>query len=203
VADCVRDVGFGFMFAPVHHQATRFVVPVRRELAVRTIFNFLGPLTNPAGATRQLVGVADPAFLDTIAGALAQLGVERALVVSSDDGLDEMSTGGRTQVVEVSGQSIERYGVEPGDVGLDISDLDAVAGGTPDENAAVTRAIFAGEAGPRRDLAVLNAGAAIYACGRADSLEAGVRSAEAAIDDGAAAAALERFVARTGELAPA
>jgi anthranilate phosphoribosyltransferase len=203
VADCVRDVGFGFMFAPVHHQATRFVVPVRRELGVRTIFNFLGPLTNPAGATRQLVGVADPAFLDTIAGALAQLGVERALVVSSDDGLDEMSTGGRTQVVEVSGQSIERYGVEPGDVGLDISDLDAVAGGTPDENAAVTRAIFAGEAGPRRDLAVLNAGAAIYACGRADSLEAGVRSAEAAIDDGAAAAALERFVARTGELAPA
>jgi anthranilate phosphoribosyltransferase len=203
VADCVRDVGFGFMFAPVHHQATRFVVPVRRELGVRTIFNFLGPLTNPAGATRQLVGVADPAFLDTIAGALAQLGIERALVVSSDDGLDEMSTGGRTQVVEVSGQSIERYGVEPGDVGLDISDLDAVAGGTPDENAAVTRAIFAGEAGPRRDLAVLNAGAAIYACGRADSLEAGVRSAEAAIDDGAAAAALERFVARTGELAPA
>jgi anthranilate phosphoribosyltransferase len=203
VADCVRDVGFGFMFAPVHHQATRFVVPVRRELGVRTIFNFLGPLTNPAGATRQLVGVADPAFLDTIAGALAQLGIERALVVSSDDGLDEMSTGGRTQVVEVNGQSIERYGVEPGDVGLDISDLDAVAGGTPDENAAVTRAIFAGEAGPRRDLAVLNAGAAIYACGRADSLEAGVRSAEAAIDDGAAAAALERFVARTGELAPA
>jgi anthranilate phosphoribosyltransferase len=203
VADCVRDVGFGFMFAPVHHQATRFVVPVRRELGVRTIFNFLGPLTNPAGATRQLVGVADPAFLDTIAGALAQLGVERALVVSSDDGLDEMSTGGRTQVVEVSGQSIERYGVEPGDVGLDTSNLDAVAGGTPDENAAVTRAIFAGEAGPRRDLAVLNAGAAIYACGRADSLEAGARSAEAAIDDGAAAAALERFVARTGEVAPA
>ena len=203
VADCIRDVGFGFMFAPVHHQATRFVVPVRRELGVRTIFNFLGPLTNPAGATRQLVGVADPAFLDTIAGALVQLGVERALVVSSDDGLDEMSTAARTQVVEVTGQRIERYGVEASDVGLTASEPDAVAGGTPDENAAAIRAIFAGRAGPHRDVAVLNAGAAIYACGRADTLEAGVRAAEATIDDGAAAAALERFVARTGELAPA
>jgi len=203
VADCIRDVGFGFMFAPVHHQATRFVVPVRKELAVRTIFNFLGPLTNPAGATRQLVGVADPAYLDTIAGALSQLGVERALVVSSDDGLDEMSTGGRTQVVEVNGQHIERYTVEPDDVGLDTAGLGAVSGGTPDENAAVTRAILAGEIGPPRELSVLNAAAAIYACGRADSLEAGARAAEAAIDEGAAAAALERFVARTGELAPA
>src|SRR5437764_1580882 len=143
VADCIRDVGFGFMFAPVHHQATRFVVPVRKELAVRTIFNFLGPLTNPAGATRQLVGVADPAYLDTIAGALSQLGVERALVVSSDDGLDEMSTAARTQVVEVTGQRIERYGVEASDVGLTASEPDAVAGGTPDENAAAIRAIFA------------------------------------------------------------
>jgi anthranilate phosphoribosyltransferase len=169
---------------------------------VRTIFNFLGPLTNPAGATRQLVGVADAAFLDTIAGALARLGGERALVVSSDDGLDEMSTGGRTQVVEVSGRHIDRYTVEPGEVGLETAPPDAVAGGTPDENAATTRAILAGEDGPPRDLAVINAGAAIYACGRADSLEAGARTAEGAIDDGAAAAALERFVARTGELAP-
>src|SRR5437764_3913290 len=134
VAQCIRDVGFGFMFAPVHHQATRFVVPVRKELAVRTIFNFLGPLTNPAGATRQLVGVSDPAYLDTIAGALARLGVGRALVVSSDDGLDEMSTGGRTQVVEVSIECIERYGVEPGDVGLDVGTAAAVTGGTPEEN---------------------------------------------------------------------
>ena len=203
VADCIRDVGFGFMFAPIHHQATRFVVPVRRGLGVRTIFNFLGPLTNPAGATRQLVGVADPAFLDTVAGALVQLGVERALVVSSDDGLDEMSTAARTQVVEVTGQRIERYGVEASDVGLTASEPDAVAGGTPDENAAAIRAIFAGKAGPHRDVAVLNAGAAIYACGRAGTLEAGVRAAEATIDDGAAAAALERFVARTCELAPA
>src|SRR5881394_2985442 len=162
VAECIRGAGFGFMFAPAHHQATRFVVPVRKELAVRTIFNFLGPLTNPAGATRQLVGVSDPAYLDTIAGALARLGVGRALVVSSDDGLDEMSTGGRTQVVEVSIEGIERYGVEPGDVGLDVGTAAAVTGGTPEENAATTRSILAGERGPRRDLAVLNAGAAIY-----------------------------------------
>src|SRR5438105_12416527 len=100
VARCIDEVGFGFMFAPAHHQATRYVVPVRRELAVRTIFNFLGPLTNPAGARRQLVGVSDPAFLDVVAGALARLGVDRALVVSSADGLDEMSTSGETHVVE-------------------------------------------------------------------------------------------------------
>jgi anthranilate phosphoribosyltransferase len=207
VAECIRDVGFGFMFAPAHHQATRFVVPVRKELAVRTIFNFLGPLTNPAGATRQLIGVADPAYLDTIAGALAQLGVHRALVVSSDDGLDEMSIAGRTQVVEVNGEepgdpSIERWTVEPSDVGLADAAPEAISGGTPEENAATARRIFAGESGPDRDLAVLNAGAAIYVGGAAESLEAGVRAAEAAIDGGGAERALEGFVARTRELAP-
>ena len=113
-----------------------------------------------------------------------------------------MSTGGRSQVVEVNGQRIERYTVEPGEVGLDTAGLGAVNGGTPDQNAAVTRAILAGDPGPPRDLAVLNAGAAIYVSGRTDSLDAGARAAEAAIDEGAAAAALERFVARTGELAP-
>src|ERR671927_1463075 len=102
VAECIRGAGFGFMFAPAHHRATRFVVPVRKELAVRTIFNFLGPLTNPAGATRQLIGVSDPAYVETVSGALARLGVVRALVVSSQDGLDEMSTAGPTQVVEVA-----------------------------------------------------------------------------------------------------
>jgi anthranilate phosphoribosyltransferase len=208
VADCIRDAGFGFMFAPAHHQATRFVVPVRKELAVRTIFNFLGPLTNPAGATRQLIGVSDQGMLDTVAGALARLGVRRALVVSSDDGLDEMSTAGRTQVVEVNGEepgdpSIERWTVEPGDVGLSAVGPDAMHGGTPEQNAETTRRIFAGETGPERDLAVLNAGAAIYVCGKADSLEAGVRAAEATIDAGDAERALSRFVERTKELAPA
>ena len=106
VAHCIEEVGFGFMFAPAHHGATRFVVPVRKELAVRTIFNFLGPLTNPAGATRQVIGVSDPAFLEVMAGALARLGADRALVVSSADGLDELSTAGATHVVEVDGGAI-------------------------------------------------------------------------------------------------
>src|SRR3954464_14209119 len=118
VAQCIQEIGFGFMFAPAPHGATRFVVPVRKELAVRTIFNFLGPLTNPAGATRQLIGVSDPAFLETIAGALARLGARKALVVSSADGLDEMSTSGTTRVVEVEGQDLKRYEITPKDVGL-------------------------------------------------------------------------------------
>ncbi len=118
VARCISEVGFGFMFAPAHHGATRFVVPVRKELAVRTIFNFLGPLTNPAGATRQVIGVSDPRFLETIAGALAKLGARKALVVSSDDGLDEMSTSGETRVVEVDGEQLRTYSVAPEDVGI-------------------------------------------------------------------------------------
>ncbi len=202
VARCIEEVGFGFMFAPAHHGATRFVVPVRKELAVRTIFNFLGPLTNPAGATRQVIGVSDPAFLDVIAGALARLGARKALVVSSHDGLDELSTAGPTRVVEVDRGTLRTYEVAPEDVGLARSAYEDVAGGVPSANADTTRRIFAGEPGPPRDLAVLNAGAAIYAAGRADGLERGVRAAEAAIDDGGAARALDRLVELTGKLAP-
>jgi anthranilate phosphoribosyltransferase len=201
IVACIREVGFGFMFAPTHHQATRYVIPVRSGLAVRTIFNFLGPLTNPAGATRQLIGVSDPAYLERMAGALARLGARRALVVSSEDGLDEMSSSAPTHVVEVSGGDIRRYTVSVVDVGLDEADPAEVAGGTPDVNAETTRRILAGERGAPRDLAVLNAGAAIYAGGGADTLEEGVRAAERAIDDGAAAGVLERLVARTQALA--
>jgi anthranilate phosphoribosyltransferase len=202
VARCIEEVGFGFMFAPAHHGATRFVVPVRKELAVRTIFNFLGPLTNPAGAMRQVIGVSDPAFLDVIAGALARLGARKALVVSSADGLDELSTAGATRVVEVDGDGLRRYEVVPEDVGLARAVYEDLAGGPPEANAATARRIFAGEPGPARDLAVLNAGAAIYAAGRADALEPGVRAAEAALDSGAAAQALDRLVELTGKLAP-
>jgi anthranilate phosphoribosyltransferase len=203
VARCIDEAGFGFMFAPAHHGATRFVIPVRKELAVRTIFNFLGPLTNPAGATRQVIGVSDAAFLDTIAGALAKLGARKALVVSSADGLDEMSTSGTTRVVEVDGSQLRSYEVSPEDVGLARAHPEELAGGTPDVNAATTRRIFEGEPGPQRDLAVLNAGAAIYVAGRADTLEGGVRAAEAAIDEGCAAATLDRLVEMSQELAPA
>jgi anthranilate phosphoribosyltransferase len=203
VARCIREAGFGFMFAPAHHGATRHVVPVRKQLAVRTIFNFLGPLTNPAGARRQVIGVSDPAFLETLAGALARLGADKALVVSSDDGLDEMSTSGTTRVVEVDGNDLRRYEIAPEDVGLPRADFADVAGGTPEHNADVARRVLAGESGPRRDLAALNAGAAIYVAGRAETLADGVRAAEAALDSGAAAATLDRLVALTVELSPA
>jgi anthranilate phosphoribosyltransferase len=202
VARCIEEAGFGFMFAPAHHSATRFVVPVRKELAVRTIFNFLGPLTNPAGATRQVIGVSDPAFLPTIAGALARLGARKALVVSSTDGLDEMSTSASTTVVEVDGPDLRSSEVAPEDVGLARSPFEAVAGGTPEHNAAVTRRIFAGEGGPARDVSVLNAGAAIYVAGRADTLADGVRQAEQALDTGRATEALDTLVALTQSLAP-
>jgi anthranilate phosphoribosyltransferase len=202
VARCIREAGFGFMFAPAHHGATRHVIPVRKQLAVRTIFNFLGPLTNPAGASRQVIGVSDAGFLETIAGALARLGATKALVVSSDDGLDEMSTSGTTRVVEVEGEALRRYEITPEAVGLPRAALADVQGGTPEHNADVTRRVFGGEPGPRRDLCALNAGAAIYVAGRVDSLEEGVRAAEAALDDGRAAAALDRLAALTQELAP-
>jgi anthranilate phosphoribosyltransferase len=194
VGRCIDEVGFGFMFAPLHHRATRYVVPVRKELAVRTIFNFLGPLTNPASATRQIVGVADAHFLDTIAGALALLGTDRALVVCGEDGVDELSTCARTQVVEVQDGRIERYAVDATELGFDHPDPAAVAGGTPEDNAAITRAILDGDPGPPRELAVLNAGAAIYAAGRAESLAEGVERARATIDSGAARGALQRYV---------
>lgn len=207
VAACIDEVGFGFMFAPAHHQATRFVIPVRRELAVRTIFNFLGPLTNPAGASRQLIGVSDPAFLETIAGALARLGVDRALVVSSEDGLDEISIAAATTVIEVNGEALTRYTLTPREVGIEPVDAtgeDAalLTGGSPQENAEVTRAIFRGESGPRSDLAVINAGAAIYAAGGVDSIAEGVAVARAALASGQAADALERFVQASARHAP-
>jgi anthranilate phosphoribosyltransferase len=193
-AASIREAGFGFMFAPAHHGATRFVIPVRRDLAVRTIFNFLGPLTNPAGATRQLIGVSAPDMVETMALALSRLGATRALVVSSEDGLDELSTSAPTRVVEVNGERIDRYTVTPAGCGLSVADPADIPGGDPAENARVTRAILAGESGAARDIAVLNAAAAIYAGGRAESVEGGVAVAQEAIDSGAAQRTLERYV---------
>jgi anthranilate phosphoribosyltransferase len=203
VAQCIEDVGFGFMFAPAHHRATRHVVPVRKELGVRTIFNFLGPLTNPAGATRQLVGVIDPAYMDLIAGALERLGTRHALVVSSIDGLDELSICAETRVVEVNGESGTRsYTTSPEEVGLERADHGQVRGGTPAENAAITRAVLEGERGAPRALVVFNAGAALMVAGRAATLEQGVRLAEQTLDSGAALQSMERYVSKTLELAP-
>jgi anthranilate phosphoribosyltransferase len=202
VAECISSVGFGFMFAPHHHAAMRHVVAVRRELAVRTIFNFLGPLTNPAGATRQLIGVSDGRYLDTIAAALRGLGGEVALVVSSEDGLDEISVSGPTRAVELRDGSIRSFTITPEGLGLEPAPADAVGAADPSQSAAIARAVMDGSASvAERSLVVANAGAAIYVGGGASSLEAGVRAAEAAIDSGAARDSLDRFVARTVELA--
>jgi anthranilate phosphoribosyltransferase len=203
ISCCIDEVGFGFMFAPYHHPATRHVVEVRKQLKVRTTFNFLGPLTNPASANRQLLGCSHPTQLPKLAGALALLGTRHALVVCSEDGLDELSISAATQVIEVRDGVLSEYLVTPEEVGLSRHLPDHVPGGDPAENAAITRAIFAGEPGAARDLAVLNAAAAIYAGGGSATLAGGVKLAAEAIDSGAAARTLDAFVTRTQELAPA
>jgi anthranilate phosphoribosyltransferase len=204
IAECIADVGFGFMFAPMHHQATRYVVPVRRELAVRTIFNLLGPLTNPAGARRQVIGVSDPGYLETMAGALARLGSESALIVSAEDGLDELSVSAPTRVVELRNGRIDSFSLTPEEAGLERAPSDSLAQGDPEENAELTRAVLTGTAdGVERSLVLLNAGAALYVGGTADSIATGVTQAGDAIDSGAAAELLDRYVTKTKELAPA
>jgi anthranilate phosphoribosyltransferase len=197
VSACIDAIGFGFMFAPKHHAAMRYVVPVRKALGVRTVFNLLGPLTNPAGATRQVIGVSDPAKLETMAAALGELGTERALVVSSADGLDEFSVSGTTRVVELRGGRLESYDVAPEDVGLERAEDGAVGAGRPADNARVLRRVLEGEPGTERSLALLNAGAAIYVGARADSLSDGVDRARDAVDSGAALRVLDGYVERT------
>jgi anthranilate phosphoribosyltransferase len=194
VAACIEEVGFGFMFAPKHHSAMKHVVPVRKALGVRTVFNFLGPLTNPAGARRQVIGVSDPAKLETIASALGELGTEVALVVSSADGLDEFSVSGTTRVVELKGGELTSYDVSAEDVGLEPAQDGAVSAGAPDQNARVLRSVLDGRAGVERSLALLNAGAAIYVGGLADSVSAGVTKAAESVDTGAAAGVLDAFL---------
>jgi anthranilate phosphoribosyltransferase len=201
VARCINEVGFGFMFAPRHHKAMAHVMPVRKELGVRTIFNFLGPLTNPAGATRQLLGVSDRRYQETIAEALVGLGAESALVVSAEDGTDELSVSARTRVIEVSEGGTEEWFVEPGQFGLGEAPLEEIAGGEPEQNAAAVRSVLGGAEGAALDVVLLNAGAAIYVGGGAGDLAAGIEIAREAVDSGAAAQVLERLVGLSGELA--
>ncbi len=193
VAKSIEEIGFGFMFAPRHHQATKHVVPVRKALGVRTIFNFLGPLTNPAGATRQLVGVSDPAMLATMAESLAELGCERGLLVSGEDGVDEISLSGETRMIEVrDGDRAERR-FKPQDAGVEPASLEEIRGGEPEENAAATRAVLDGEKGPRRDVVLLNAGAAIWLADGGEGIAEGVEKAADAIDSGAAKEVLAKL----------
>jgi len=186
VEDAIEDEGIGFMLAPVFHPAMKAVIGPRKELGMRTIFNVLGPLTNPAGADAQVLGVYDPDLVPLIARSLAHMPVERALVVHGA-GMDEIAVHDATTVAEVEGESVTEYTLTPADLGLDRHDIADVAGGTPEENAADLRGIVRGEAdGAKRDIILANAGAAIYVAGGADSLEDGVEVARQAIDSGAA-----------------
>lgn len=203
VADCIDEVGFGFMFAQAHHPAMRHAGPVRRELGVRTVFNLLGPLTNPAGARRQVVGVYAPDLVEPIARALAGLGCEHALVAHGAGGLDELTPTGENLVAEVRDGQVTTSRVDPREFGAGPGTPEDLGGGDARDNAAIIRTVFDGEAGPRRDAVILNGGAALYVAGVADSLEAGVYAARDAIDDGRAAATLDRLIAFTNERAEA
>ncbi len=200
VAECIDEVGFGFMFAPRHHAATRHVVPVRKELGIRTAFNLLGPLTNPAGAQYQLVGVSDQGKIRLVADALAMLGSKGALVVASEDGIDEVSVSAPTRVAEVIEGKVRSYTVAPSDFGLESIDIGEVMGGSPEENADITREILEGTKGPRRSLAVANAAAALYIAGHAPSLKEGAAIAAESIDTGVAGKALKSYLDLTNEL---
>ena len=195
VAACIAEAGMGFCFAPIFHPAMRHAALPRRELGTATVFNFLGPLTNPAGARRQALGVSDPVMLRPMVETLRRLGSERVVAFRGEDGLDELTLSGPSHVVELAGGEITEHTVEPGDVGLEAAPLEAVRGGSAEENAAAIRSVLAGEPGPKRDIVVLNAGAGLVASGLAPDLSEGARLAAGAIDSGAAAAALDRLVA--------
>lgn len=195
MARVLAETGIVFMFAPLLHPAMRHVGPVRQALGITTIMNLLGPLTNPAGARRQVVGVADPAFVDLVVRGLAALGHERALVVHGAPGMDELSPCGATRVAELRGGRVTSYEVTPAELGVEPVDPADLAGGEPAENAEVVRAVVTGEArGPGRSAVLVNAAAAFHVAGRVDSLAEGVAAGARAIDSGAAAAVLDGLV---------
>ena len=195
VARCIDEAGIGFMFAPAFHPAMAKVMPVRRELGIRTVFNILGPLTNPAHPSFQLVGVGHPDLAELVAGALASLGVERALVVAGAGGPDELTCAGPNVVLTVQDGKVERSTVSAVDAELDENTLEAIRGGSPNENAETLRAVLEGKPGAVADCVLFNAGAALVAAGRAGSIGEGVTQARDVIAVGEALAALDRLVA--------
>ena len=202
VAQCIEEVGMGFMFAQLYHPAMKFAAPLRREIGIRTIFNILGPLTNPARASYRLFGVADPGIAEDIARALGALGVRRALVVHGEaDGVDEISISGPTLVTEWDGNDVKGYTLEPEDFGLAKSPVSEISGGSVEENAQYVRDVLAGKAGPRRDVVVMNAAAGLVVSGRAGDWNEGAQQAAAAIDSGQAAAKLESLASVSQSLA--
>jgi anthranilate phosphoribosyltransferase len=195
----IDELGFGFLFAPTHHPAMRHAAPVRRELAARTVFNVLGPLTNPAGARAQVVGVYEPSLVRTLADVLAQLGARRAFVVHGAGGIDELSPAGPNLVCEVAEGGVREREIDPLELGVPPCDPAELRGGSPEENAHAITAVFAGEEGGRRWAILLNAAGAIAAAGRAGDLREGLELAREAVDSGAAAARLDELIAFSRE----
>ena len=194
-AELLKEIGICFLFAQKYHTAMRYVGPVRKELGIRTVFNILGPLANPAGANMEVMGVYDKELVEPLARVLVNLGVKSAMVVYGMDKLDEISMSAETFVCEVKDGSYKTYYIEPEQFGFHKCDKKELEGGTPEENAEITLKILDGEKGPRRDAVVLNSGAALYIAGRAESMEEGVRMAEEIIDSGKAKRKLEEFAA--------
>src|SRR5213593_1858090 len=195
IARSIDELGFGFLFAPTHHPSMKHAASVRRELAARTVFNVLGPLTNPAGARAQIVGVYSPLLVPVIADVLAALGARRAFVVHGAGGIDELSPTGPNLVYEVVGGSVRRREIDPLDLGVERCDPDELRGGDADENAGKIREVFAGGNGGRRSAILLNAAGAIAAAGHAEDLREGLELARGALDSGAAAERLDALVA--------
>jgi len=196
VGQCVREVGIGFLFAPMLHGAMKYAIGPRRELGIRTIFNVLGPLTNPAGANIQVLGVYEPSLCETLAGVLGRLGARRALVVCGEGNLDELTVTGATKVADLHAGSVTTYTVHPEDVGLERASLAELVGGdTPAASATLLKDVLQGIPGPRLDMVLLNAGAALLAAGRSRDLKAGVELAREVIESGAARAKLESLIA--------
>lgn len=203
VASCLDSAGMAFCFAPRFHPALRHAGPVRRELGVPTVFNFLGPLANPAQVRRQVIGVSDPAMAEKMMGVLASRGAVRALVVHGNDGLDELSTTGPSTVLDLADGEVRTYEVDPLALGLEPAAPEAIRGGDATRNASFIRRVLSGEHGPHRDIALLNGAAAIVVAGLAADIEAGLTLAERAVDDGRAALVLERLVTASNAAAPA
>ena len=201
VAHCVDEVGIGFLYAPLLHTAMKHVMAARREMGIRTVFNMLGPLTNPAGANAQVIGVYSDALTEPLAPALAELGTLRAFVVQGDDGLDEISITGPSHISEVHEGVVRSSTVRPEDFGLPRASLHDLRGGDREENAAIVRQVLAAEAGPRRDIVLMNAAAALVVGGKAHDFKEGVTLAAQSIDSGAAAAKLAGLITLSQRLA--
>ncbi|MBF0138584.1 MAG: anthranilate phosphoribosyltransferase [Magnetococcus sp. DMHC-1] len=195
VEKCLAEVGMGFLFAPRHHGAMRHALGPRQEIAIRTLFNLLGPLTNPAGAPFQLIGVFDGSRVESMARVLGRLGSQRAMVVHGSDGLDEITLTGPTQVAELfPDQTVKTYSITPEQFSLSSTSLEALRGGDAESNATITRHILEGEPGPKRDVVVLNAAAALHVVGHVDNIAQGIQAAQHAINDGRARGKLDHLV---------